>query len=260
MGGQIILNYEKTYLAVCFTANYLPGAIALDRALKRTNAKYGLVVVCFDDPGIIGPLRKNDIKYHIVQPIELPDYIDDINRKTNHSNWTNTFTKLKIFGLTQYSKIVFLDCDLLIIDNIDFLFDRPHMSAVSAGMRYGMNMGVPFNAGMMVIEPNREVEDKLIDLLLTMSKDRSDPFSDNDVLCALYPEWDKQEELHLSDRYNLIYETIHNYIEDGLLNEDDFVIIHFTGPVKPWMEKYLNPCRDPISCKYLQMYLDQLKK
>ncbi len=243
------------YLAACFTANYLQGVLALSRALQSNNSAHDLVVMCFNDPNIIDPLVKYNIRYRIVDPVVVPNYISDLNNSSNHANWSNTFSKLRMFGLDEFSKIVYLDSDLLIVKNIDLLFDYPHMSAVSAGLMYGKNMGVPFNAGLMVLEPNKDLEAELLFTLERLSFCRSEPFSDNDVLCTLYPNWDTTIELHMDDRYNVIYDTIHNYVEDHILDMDDFAVIHFAGASKPWMDNYVNPCDDEYSCYFLNMYL-----
>ena len=59
-----------------------------------------------------------------------------------------TFTKLKVWTLTQYKKCVFLDADTLVVQNVDELFDRPELSAAP-------DIGWPdiFNSGVFVFEP-----------------------------------------------------------------------------------------------------------
>lgn len=51
---------------------------------------------------------------------------------------------LKLAG--DYDKIIFIDADLIILRNIDFLFGMPEISATG-------NNGTLFNSGVMVIEP-----------------------------------------------------------------------------------------------------------
>lgn len=41
----------------------------------------------------------------------------------------NVFTKLSIWRLTQYDKAVFLSANLLVIQNVDELFEKPELSA-----------------------------------------------------------------------------------------------------------------------------------
>ena len=52
-----------------------------------------------------------------------------------------------MWQLTDYDKIIFIDADLLILRNIDFLFTMPEISATG-------NNGTLFNSGVMVVEPS----------------------------------------------------------------------------------------------------------
>jgi len=69
--------------------------------------------------------------------------------------WHDCWTKFHIFNLIQFDKIIFLDADLLILKNLDHLFDKPHMTAALDGEYFGLWEGWPhFNSGCMVIEPS----------------------------------------------------------------------------------------------------------
>jgi len=70
-------------------------------------------------------------------------------------------TKLHVYRLTQYSKIIFLDADVLPVRPISHLFTLPHeFSAVP-------DVGWPdiFNSGVMVLSPGQEKFDALSTLL-----------------------------------------------------------------------------------------------
>jgi alpha-N-acetylglucosamine transferase len=57
---------------------------------------------------------------------------------TDYRQFKYMFTKLRIFETFEFNKIVYPDADMLICDNIEDLFNYPHMSAVVAG---GLNPG-----------------------------------------------------------------------------------------------------------------------
>ena len=70
-------------------------------------------------------------------------------------------TKLHVFRLTQFSKIIFLDADVLPIRPLSHLFTLPHdFSAVP-------DVGWPdiFNSGVLVFNPGEEKFNGLMDLL-----------------------------------------------------------------------------------------------
>ena len=76
---------------------------------------------------------------------------------TNRPELGITFTKLKIWTLTQFKKCVFLDADTLVLQNIDELFDREELSAAP-------DIGWPdcFNSGVFVFIPSMETYASLI--------------------------------------------------------------------------------------------------
>ncbi|KAJ6366305.1 hypothetical protein OIU77_002815 [Salix suchowensis] len=65
--------------------------------------------------------------------------------KDAYNEWN--YSKFRLWQLTDYDKIIFIDADLLILRNIDFLFGMPEISAT------GNNASL-FNSGVMVIEPS----------------------------------------------------------------------------------------------------------
>jgi glycogenin glucosyltransferase len=68
-----------------------------------------------------------------------------------------TFTKLHLWSLEQFSKVVFLDADTLVLKNVDDLFDHDEFSACP-------DIGWPdcFNSGVFVAQPNKETFQRLI--------------------------------------------------------------------------------------------------
>ncbi|CAI6000298.1 unnamed protein product [Closterium sp. NIES-64] len=56
-------------------------------------------------------------------------------------------TKLRLWQQTEYTKLLFIDSDLLLLNSIDFLFSYPEISARG-------NDGTDFNSGVMVLEPS----------------------------------------------------------------------------------------------------------
>ncbi|KAK4390565.1 UDP-glucuronate:xylan alpha-glucuronosyltransferase 2 [Sesamum angolense] len=58
-----------------------------------------------------------------------------------------TYSKFRLWQLTDYDKIIFIDSDVVVFRNLDILFHFPQMSATG-------NDGSIFNSGVMVIEPS----------------------------------------------------------------------------------------------------------
>ncbi|GKB33296.1 putative nuclease HARBI1 [Tanacetum coccineum] len=79
-------------------------------------------------------------KIRMIQRIRNPKAKDG-----KYNTWN--YTKFRLWQLTDYVKIIFIDADVLILRNIDFLFQMPEISAIA-------NNGTLFNSGVMVIEPS----------------------------------------------------------------------------------------------------------
>lgn len=100
-------------------------------------------------------------------------------------------TKLHVFRLTQYKKILFLDADVLPIRPLSHLLALPHsFSAVP-------DVGWPdiFNSGVMVLEPGEEKFKEIMDLVKSRG---SWDGGDQGVL----NEWRGQDWNRLSFTYN----------------------------------------------------------
>lgn len=79
----------------------------------------------------------------IDNPAESGRKVDDTLLK----RWKGTLTKLRVFGLKKFSKVVYLDADTLVLKNTDDLF------SLDAPIGVVMECCDKFNAGMMVLTP-----------------------------------------------------------------------------------------------------------
>lgn len=254
-------------MTVCSTENYLPGVLALQHSLMAVNSQYQLEVVVNQNVSAHFQSLCKDYGLEIIQS-SLHDTISDETKKLNEqsgvSNWNFTLDKLSIFGLTEYETVVFLDSDMLIRKNIDWLFSAGHMSACKAGTSAGDTLGVDFNSGLMVIHPRTGLDTQLFELIQPVSK-KSGVFSDNDVLCAFYNDWNSRTCLHLPESVNLLFPYTEKIMETLHYDVNDISVVHFIGAKKPWMlsdqEKNINDLSvtgKKYSALFLKEYFDIL--
>lgn len=111
---------------VMINHKYVIGAITLAQSLKKTNTIYD--IICMVTPDI-------DIKYtqllskYFTHIYTIP-YVEIVTksfrsekRKQVYGSWINkSYTKLSVMNLDNYDKICWLDSDMIIINNIDHLF------------------------------------------------------------------------------------------------------------------------------------------
>ena len=95
-----------------------------------------------------------------------------------------TFTKINCWLLENYSKCVFLDSDIVVLQNIDDLFEREEFSAAP-------DAGWPdcFNSGVFVYRPSKDTYRKLMQFAseqnASFDGSFSPPIDDDELLVSL---------------------------------------------------------------------------
>lgn len=240
----------NTYVCVLSTDNYLDGVLILNENLKHLKSKYPLLCLINEK---ISDYTKNmlncfGIKYKVINMIEY-DYFSE-----NNDYWKYTFDKLNIFTLTEYEKIVYLDSDLLILENLDHLFNESHLT-----MALDYPFGDNYNSGVMILKPNLDDYNRLIEYSRKCNEEGK-KYSDQNIInnCCdninpLPIKYNKM--VSLSIGLNCFYDfTTEKYIlKNGVLDynqyNDNPMIIHYIGKTKPFM----------IKCDYYDEYVDLYK-
>ncbi|KAH9997698.1 hypothetical protein BJV74DRAFT_883311 [Russula compacta] len=211
---------------------YLPGALTVAAALKDIHPSPALPpevdfqTVCLVTPetvdiASIKLLRK---AFDVVVGVEI---IQGDNERglqlLGRPDLSTVLTKLHIFRLSQFSKIIFLDADVLPIRPLSHLFTLPHdFSAVP-------DVGWPdiFNSGFMVLSPGEDKFTELMELSKTKgSWDGADQ--------GLLNEWRGSNWNRLSFTYNTTPTAVYTYAPAYERFGSQISAIHFIGANKPW--------------------------
>jgi glycogenin len=243
-----MLSQRRAYVTLLSTPDYLPGIEVLAASLRRVRSRHPLFIVVTDridsstcaiaERYASGLIRVS----HIENPVRSEDY----------PHWNNTYSKLQIFGLTQFEKIVFLDADMMVCTNIDDLFERPHFSGVNSGGDLPWHKDwLAINTGLLVIEPSSAEYAKMISLVGQL--DTYD-HGDQAFINVYFPEWPDRAELHLAHGYNMLAYQMHSYAslfgyrmptstemsgETVPASLPIIRVVHFVGGLKPWHSEYL---------------------
>ena len=155
----------------------------------------------------------------------------------NNNHWYRAFGKIVIWNLTQFDKIVYLDADMLIVQNCDELFEYPDMSAAQmiSIIDDKFEFVDYFNSGVMVLNPNNQTFLDLVELAETNTN--SQICNDEFLLITYFNDWMSRNDNKLPITYNIA--TIdYNVILDKLsINSSDIKILHFSCK-KPWEYDY----------------------
>jgi alpha-N-acetylglucosamine transferase len=229
----------KTYLTVVTTDDYAIGAVALWESLRRTRPEYGLVVV-------ITKHISEECDRRLQKAGLATLRIDEQLRRARVSeaalrHWDNTFSKLLMFELVQYEKIVYLDADMMVLRNLDHLFERPHLSAaIPDKLMPGHESWVQLCSALMVIEPQPGLAAAIMQHVPAVEA-RMKSFSDQDLLHDHFPDWPSHPELELEQGYGVFPDSIDRYVNRFGYNlnfaapdERTIATVHFVGSRKPW--------------------------
>ncbi|MGL6132090.1 MAG: glycosyltransferase [Fusobacteriaceae bacterium] len=219
------------------TENYLKGVLALKVQLNKNNTKYPLVVLLNQKitEKTVDILKKSEIivKY-IESKIVLDKKLIKSNQDKKFSHWNNTFDKLYIFECIEYKKLIYIDSDMLILKNLDYLFEANHMSATIAGKSYPGNENFKgLNSGFMIVVPENGLTNKMINLIPKVIKKKLN-VGDQDIIQEYYKNWN-QTTLELNEKYNVFLSYLDFFIKNEIVDEKELAIVHFIGSKKPWM-------------------------
>ncbi|KAI3869963.1 hypothetical protein MKX03_006425 [Papaver bracteatum] len=141
--AMAISRPREAYVTLLHSSEaYVCGAIALAQSIIQTNSTKDLVILVdnsVSEKSLRG-LRKAGWKIKIIGRIRSP-----LAKKNAYNKWN--YSKLRLWQLTEYDKVMFIDSDLVVLKNIDEFFEYPQLSAVG-------NDKVIFNSGVMLVEPS----------------------------------------------------------------------------------------------------------
>lgn len=243
------------YVTLLSSESYLPGVVALARSLKATGTKVPFECICSKDldEKVVNRLHQQGIAT-LRLTMSAAEGLD-ISNSIEFSHWKYTFDKLLLWDIRggQFDKLVFLDSDMMITSNIDFLFDRSDFSACQADHFLHPDW-VRLNSGLMVIEPNVDTFNGLMaQLPLTLRKyaEEDKNVGDQDVINDFVPDWPSREELHLPEGLNMFFEHLTlakaaGFSFDTAKTEKKISVVHFIGAEKPWHLKGIKRMLYPV--------------
>ncbi|KAG8190788.1 hypothetical protein JTE90_005824 [Oedothorax gibbosus] len=222
---------QQAFVTCATNDSYALGALVLAQSLRNVQTTRKLAV-------IITPQVSDKIKgllgnvFDLVKEVDLLDSKDEANLVIlTRPDLGVTFTKFQCWRLTQYQKCVFLDADIIVVQNCDELFDREELSAVP-------DVGWPdcFNSGVFVFRPSQET---YVAITKFAADNGSFDGGDQGVLNMFFKDWRTSDiSKHLSFIYNMNANVSYTYQPAYKQFGKNVKVVHFLGAVKPWMHFY----------------------
>ena len=211
---------------VTLTSNdlFVPGAIAVVKSLRLSGTKYPIFCMVSEEVSEENIQKIEDSGCTTIKVDKIHSNIsgEDGDRFEVGKNWL-TFTKLNVFNLTQFDKIVYIDADCIVMMNIDEMFDFP------AFCGYTLAHTGELEAGVLILEPNNEVFNEILSFL-----DKENWVHHDQSLLNWFFREHKDNFNHLSNEYHFCHKPYHNN-DPSLVSKGEAKIIEFNG-YKPWIE------------------------
>ncbi|GBG68529.1 hypothetical protein CBR_g3073 [Chara braunii] len=165
---------KRAYVTLLYGDEFLLGVRVLGQSLRETGTTKDMVVLVssgVSEPGI----SVLEADGWIVDRVVLLD-----NPIHNHpSRFWGVYTKLRIFNMTQYDKLVYLDADTIVVKSIEDMFD---CQGFCANLKHSERL----NSGVMVVEPSATL---YADMMSKIDKLPSYTGGDQGFLNAYFPDF-----------------------------------------------------------------------
>nr|ALS04394.1 glycogenin-1 [Acartia pacifica] len=221
----------EAWVTLATNDSYSVGALTLAASLRRVNTTRQLVCVITEGVGE-GMLNCLKQKFDHVIKVEELDSNDAANLKLlDRHDLGVTFTKIRCWTLTQFTKCVFLDADVLVLSHCDELFNRDELSAAP-------DAGWPdcFNSGVFVFKPSLETYQSILQYA---KENGSFDGGDQGLLNSYFNDWSTKDiRKHLPFTYNMVASATYSYLPAYKKFGQNVKIVHFIGATKPWLVSF----------------------
>jgi glycogenin glucosyltransferase len=230
-----------SYVTLLTSDDHLKGVLLLSESLKRVGADHELVALATDNVSedALRVLSVFGIEPRICPEISMPEQARANNEATGFACYDTHLSKLHVFELLDFAKLVYIDADMLLLKNVDHLFSYPHLSAIAdAKSAPGWSHLVGLNSGLMVIEPRAGLLNQMLEYLPQVVESKPS-VGDQAVINHFYDGWPYMSDLHIDAGYNLYESTFDHYVRHegyGVFGKTKRIVaVHFIGERKPWM-------------------------
>eukprot|EP00808_Paulinella_micropora_P031986 g39500.t1 len=223
----------EVYCTMITSDGFLPGALVLAVSLRRAGATRPAVVMVTED---VSAAARTKLAVHGYHVIAVPNLPLPAGVSSHVPAWEAVgYTKLRLWQLEQFKRIVYLDADTVVKEPIEELFALRLDPALRFAAAPDLLPPDHFNAGMLVVEPDRQVFRRM---LLTMARLPSYDGGDTGFLNAFFPSWytSSYRDTRLSFGYNA-QRTLQWFTRAKPAYWDTISplkIVHYSSSPKPW--------------------------
>ena len=114
-------SHRKVWATLITNTSYLPGLLVLEHSLRRVHSRYELIALYTDAFPASGHAA---LAARSIPTRRITELLPSTDRTYgNDPRFADTWSKLAIFELTEFDRVVLLDSDMLVRHNMDELMD-----------------------------------------------------------------------------------------------------------------------------------------
>ncbi|KAI8556221.1 hypothetical protein RHMOL_Rhmol05G0235400 [Rhododendron molle] len=228
---------EEAYVTLLYGDEFLLGVRVLGKSIRDTGSTKDMVALVSDG---VSDFAKKLLQADgwIVVPISLLENPNHVRPK----RFWGVYTKLKIFNMTNYKKVVYLDADTIVVKSVEDLFK---CGKFCANLKHSERL----NSGVMVVEPSQAVFN---DMMSKVNLLPSYTGGDQGFLNSYYTgfanahlfepdlpqQWLHSRPIPEMERLSTLYNAdvgLYMLANKWMVDEKELRVIHYTlGPLKPW--------------------------
>ncbi|XP_057792169.1 galactinol synthase 2-like [Salvia miltiorrhiza] len=226
--------------------DYVKGVVGLAKGLRKVGAAFPLVVAVL--PDVPADHRRLLVAQGCIlreiQPASPPARADAHHNTYVRNYFVLNYCKLRLWEFVEYERMIYMDADVQVFDNIDHLFELPsgyfygvvdcvcemYGRPCAQKLRWPEELGPqpPYylNGGMFIFEPNLNTYHHLIQ---TLKLTPPTPFAEQDFLNMFFRENMKA----IPPMYNLLVAMLWRHPEAA--DVEAAKVVHYcVAGSKPW--------------------------
>ncbi|KAK9157203.1 hypothetical protein Scep_003777 [Stephania cephalantha] len=228
---------SEAYVTLLYGDEFLLGVRVLGKSIRGTGSNRDMVVLVSEG---VSDYAKNLLQADgwIVEFISLLANPNQVRPK----RFWGVYTKLKIFNMTNYKKVVYLDADTIVVKNIDDLFK---CGKFCANLKHSERL----NSGVMVVEPSESLFEDMMSKVKTLQSYTGggqgflnsyySGFANAHVFEPNLPsDIRNSKSIPEMERLSTLYNAdvgLYMLANKWMVDEKELRVIHYTlGPLKPW--------------------------
>ncbi|OAA35148.1 glycosyl transferase family protein [Metarhizium rileyi] len=121
MAATPTISSDKAWVTLITNESYLPGLLTLNHSIRAVKSAYPLIALYTPS---FPPRCRAALSRRGIPSIPVPYITPESGKKyIQDERFNDCWTKLVVFSLTQFSRLVQLDSDMLVLQNMDELMD-----------------------------------------------------------------------------------------------------------------------------------------